>query len=131
MPQYKQNILVIDDTLLSAWMLVESLKQHYDVSCVSSKKKIIEKIKKCFGSDEGIKPNLVVLDYHMYPGQNGDDLAEQIRKSDSEVPIAFYTSDDRELQKLKQKFSKDTHMAFFLKGDILNIINYADQILQH
>ena len=45
--------------------------------------------------------DVIILDQYM-PGLNGDQVARQIRQSDPEIPLIAITSDDSEINTLRQ-----------------------------
>lgn len=84
--QFTRSVVVVEDDAFMRSLLADSLeKAGFDVSTAASAadaKRIIRVV----------DPDAVVLDIDLGPGPNGFDIAENLRKTSSEVAIVFLTS---------------------------------------
>jgi two-component system response regulator ResD len=65
--------------------------------------------------------DVVILDQYM-PGMNGDQVAREIRKVNQEIPLIAITSDDSDLNKLKQAGFNEIFIKPLRGQNYLNII---------
>ncbi|WP_294332552.1 MULTISPECIES: response regulator transcription factor [Chryseobacterium] len=80
----KSKILYAEDDQTIAFLIQDSLENHYDISCFSDGKSALEAFKR-----EDF--DICLLDI-MMPEMNGFELAEQIRSKNSEIPIIFISA---------------------------------------
>lgn len=84
--QFTRSVVIVEDDAFLRSLLADSLERAgFEVSTAASAadaKRIIRVV----------DPDAVVLDIDLGPGPNGFDIAENIRKTSSEVAIVFLTS---------------------------------------
>ncbi|WP_294233881.1 response regulator transcription factor [uncultured Chryseobacterium sp.] len=80
----KSKILYAEDDQTIAFLIQDSLENHYDISCFSDGKSALE----AFTREDF---DICLLDI-MMPEMNGFELAEQIRSKNSEIPIIFISA---------------------------------------
>ncbi|WP_294316409.1 response regulator transcription factor [uncultured Chryseobacterium sp.] len=80
----KSKILYAEDDQTIAFLIQDSLENHYDISYFSDGKSALEAFKR-----EDF--DICLLDI-MMPEMNGFELAEQIRSKNSEIPIIFISA---------------------------------------
>lgn len=80
----KSKILYAEDDQTIAFLIQDSLENHYDISCFSDGKSALE----AFHQQDF---DICLLDI-MMPEMNGFELAEQIRSRNSEIPIIFISA---------------------------------------
>lgn len=80
----KSKILYAEDDQTIAFLIQDSLENHYAISCFSDGKSALE----AFHRQDF---DICLLDI-MMPEMNGFELAEQIRNKNSEIPIIFISA---------------------------------------
>ncbi|BEV05737.1 response regulator transcription factor [Chryseobacterium gambrini] len=80
----KSKILYAEDDKTIAFLIQDSLENHYDISCYSDGKSALEAFNR--GSFD-----ICLLDI-MMPEMNGFEVAQNIREKDSEIPIIFISA---------------------------------------
>jgi len=80
----KSKILYAEDDQTIAFLIQDSLENHYDISCFSNGKSALEAFHRQ-------NFDICLLDI-MMPEMNGFELAEQIRSKNSEIPIIFISA---------------------------------------
>ncbi|PTT73620.1 MULTISPECIES: response regulator transcription factor [Chryseobacterium] len=80
----KSKILYAEDDKTIAFLIQDSLENHYDISCYSDGKSALEAFNR--GSFD-----ICLLDI-MMPEMNGFEVAQHIREKDSEIPIIFISA---------------------------------------
>lgn len=99
--QIKQfTIFVVDDSRLNRQVVVEVLSSTYNIREASSGQEFFQQL------DEGILPDLVLLDVHM-PRENGHDIIRRLKADERyvHIPVVFMTHDNdlsTELQGFKE-----------------------------
>ncbi len=86
MSELKSKILVVDDSPENIQVIIESLKEEYIVSVATSAMKALRML------DEGLKPDLILLDVVM-PEMDGYELCAILkeRKEFKNIPVIFVT----------------------------------------
>jgi two-component system response regulator ResD len=64
---------------------------------------------------------VIILDQYM-PGMNGDVLARRIREKNADIPLIAITSDDAEIEKLKQAGFCEVFIKPLRSKDYLDVI---------
>ncbi|VVB95722.1 Chemotaxis protein CheY [uncultured archaeon] len=84
--EYKNKILVVDDTPLNVKIIEDYLKKDYDIIQAYNGKEALEKI-------ISEKPDIVLLDIVM-PGMSGYEVCEKIKQADTTrfMPVVMVTS---------------------------------------
>lgn len=80
----KSKILYAEDDKTIAFLIQDSLENHYDISCYSDGKSALEAFNR--GSFD-----ICLLDI-MMPEMNGFEVAQNIREKDAEIPIIFISA---------------------------------------
>lgn len=80
----KSKILYAEDDKTIAFLIQDSLENHYDISCYPDGKSALEAFNR--GSFD-----ICLLDI-MMPEMNGFEVAQHIREKDSEIPIIFISA---------------------------------------
>lgn len=80
----KSKILYAEDDKTIAFLIQDSLENHYDISCYSDGKSALEAFNR--GSFD-----ICLLDI-MMPEMNGFEVAQHIREKDAEIPIIFISA---------------------------------------
>ncbi len=96
--QERFKILFVDDLPTNIKILVEVLKEDYDVICADNGPEALEL------AEKGPQPDLILLDI-MMPNMNGYEVCERLKANDktSDIPVMFITAlteDDDEEQGL-------------------------------
>lgn len=80
----KSKILYAEDDKTIAFLIQDSLENHYDISCYSDGKSALDAFnRECF--------DICLLDI-MMPEMNGFEVAQHIREKDAEIPIIFISA---------------------------------------
>ncbi|OVE59169.1 response regulator transcription factor [Chryseobacterium mucoviscidosis] len=80
----KSKILYAEDDKTIAFLIQDSLENHYDISCYSDGKSALDAFNR--GSFD-----ICLLDI-MMPEMNGFEVAQNIREKDAEIPIIFISA---------------------------------------
>ena len=81
----KNKVLCVEDHA-DVCELITFFLRSYEVVSAPSGRKAIEKL-----GQESF--SLIILDYHL-PDRSGEDICLQIRSSDKDTPIVFFTADE-------------------------------------
>ncbi len=88
-PREKPLILVVDDTPANIHILVEALREDYDVMVATRGAQALELAR------SEPQPDLILLDM-MMPGMNGHEVCRQLKDNDEtrDIPVIFVTADN-------------------------------------
>lgn len=89
----KSKILYAEDDQTIAFLIQDSLENHYDIHYCADGKTALEAFRNC-------DFDICLLDITM-PGMDGFELAEHIRNADSEIPIIFISAKSLKEDRIK------------------------------